>query len=775
LHLRLQASGDEESLAALLLTPRGMVPLPPIPLDPPEAHGMLRILLERWQRTLRFAYVIERPGAEPAAVQDTFQALLAALDRFWRQPGWAPLHQALADNPGLPLCLEIPPPPGATPQPRHPLALAEQLPWEHLPLNQRPIWRVRSAAASLPPRSMGPQWRRPRLLLITGPSKGLDLKEQIERLEALNRAGRISLHTLTGEQSSTDVALQSLREPQGWDGLIYLGHGDPSPEGGGGLRLERGMLAGAVLAEALRQAAPQLVLLSRCHGTDLVPLCLEAGVSWVWTCRGEVSDPIAVAAFVALLEALEAGHSLPAATAIAGQAIEREFPGSSGMISLEGRADSPPLRLPLRRRRLWSQRLARSQRRQLVATGVALGLGLVAYWPDGVTGYRSVLANRLLASRLKVQTAWRDLRGMPPTPGDEDQTSPLVVWLLNNKVAYPEGKRVSREVLATVLRALPPERAPVVGIDVVLDDDGPQPVQPVATKALAALIETQRRKVLFNTTVHNNRTSERPGARGLASLPSPALRHAGMKSFDGTVGIPENSLCTPQCPPHQLVEAVGRNSFFGVLAFGGPAKADGEGLPAGSVIDWSIDWLAPSVIQVVWIGEERFKSLRSAAPPLPPGARVLVGVDRRGLAGEGASKGSPEPAADLYPVPDALIDQPSWQDLMKDDQSWLNSEGDKNHLPGPLLQAVWSESLRRGHWLTPLAPLPTMALASGLGVLLAAALERRRHHLLALTLISLLAVPVSLELALSLRVLVPLLFPLGALWASCLSRRERDG
>ena len=65
-----------------------------------------------------------------------------------------------------------------------------------------------------------------------------------------------------------------------------------------------------------------------------------------------------------------------------------------------------------------------------------------------------------------------------------------------------------------------------------------------------------------------------------------------------------------------------------------------------------------------------------------------------------------------------------------------------------------------------------MALASGLGVLLAAALERRRHHLLALALISLLAVPVSLELALSRRVLVPMLFPLGALWASCLSRRE---
>ena len=34
LHLRLQASGDEQSLTALLLTPRGMVPLPPIPQPP---------------------------------------------------------------------------------------------------------------------------------------------------------------------------------------------------------------------------------------------------------------------------------------------------------------------------------------------------------------------------------------------------------------------------------------------------------------------------------------------------------------------------------------------------------------------------------------------------------------------------------------------------------------------------------------------------------------------------------------------------------------------
>ncbi len=90
-------------------------------------------------------------------------------------------------------------------------------------------------------------------------------------------------------------------------------------------------------------------------------------------------------------------------------------------------------------------------------------------------------------------------------------------------------ERVLREALCTVLRALPSERAPVLGIDVALDDDGPQPVQPVATKALAALIQAQRRKVLFNITMHDNDKSQRPGAVDVASLPSRVLLAAALQ------------------------------------------------------------------------------------------------------------------------------------------------------------------------------------------------------------------------------------------------------
>ena len=465
---------------------------------------------------------------------------------------------------------------------------------------------------------MRTQWRRPRLLLIIGPSKGLDLKEQIKRLGALDRAGRISLHTLTGEQSSSDVALQSLRDPQGWDGLIYLGHGDPSPEGGGGLRLERGVLAGPALADALRQAAPQLVLLSRCHGTDLVPLCLEAGVPWVLAFRGKVPDPVALEAFAPFWQALVEGGTLLEATTRAHDALERTHPGSSPLLSLVGRVDAEPLRLLLRRRHLWQQRLASSQKRQLVATGLALGLGLVVYGPGSGAGVPWELPNALLDFRLDAQKKWRDLRGVPSTPPADGRPSPLVVWLLSHDYAYPPNSReqVSRQVLIDVLSALPPKRAPVVGIDVVLNDDGAQPVQPDATKALADLIKAQRRPELFN--IFYSDKSKSRGTIGEASLPSPILRQNGLRSFNGTLGIPEDSRKLQiTYSPLQLNKGVGQGTFAWKMAQAlGGAPASG-GLPAGSVIDWSINWLAPSVIQVVWVDDKRFKSLRSAAPPLP--------------------------------------------------------------------------------------------------------------------------------------------------------------
>jgi hypothetical protein len=795
LDLQLQETGDGQSLAAQLLTPSALVRLPPIPLDIEGRPGDLLQRAQRWQRAFRTTHIAKVAGTEPRRVQEASAELLAALQRLLAHPTWGALPQALERHPQLPLRIEIPTAASASRPPGHPLQLAEQLPWEDLPLN-RPIWRICSAEPSSQRTPSPPQWRRPRLLVVVGPAKGLDVNAQMEPLRRLARGGRLELRELTGPESTADNLRRCLADPRGWDGLVYLGHGEPRGGQVGLLALGDGSaLAGDNLSAAMAQATARglsWVLLSSCHSSELVPLCLQAGVPWMLAFRDEVPDPIALAAFLPVLADLERGHSLPQAAASARAALERQFPGSSQLLCLVARRDAQALRLPLRRRHLWRRRLAQSQRSQLRAAGVVLGLALGVYglgW-----GHPSPVPSALLDLRLEAQRIWRDWRGRSQPPGSLFSRSgpPLVVWMLDTTFANVpngasgQGDRISRKLLAQILEVLRADQIPSVGFDVVLDDqESGQAVQPEATADLASVIDRQRRNQLFNiyypdaVYAANSRGAgaQQRSNTGKSSLPSSVLIQNGLISCDGGMGV------DPAFPPLQLSEALRSGSFAAALAMAStssavPCIANGApvhfleseppsrpvALPAGSVIDWTIDWFNPALLRVVMISSlqpdanvnnTRSLSVAEAARQLPSGSRVLIGKDSKN-----ARSGS-EDAKDLFFVPVALESQPSWR-------QWGNPLG----LPGPLVQAVLAESLARRHWLSPLGLLPCVALTAGLGVLLAAVLERRRSRLLALLLISLLAVPASFELALGARVLVPLLFPLGALWATCLSRQE---
>jgi hypothetical protein len=296
-----------------------------------------------------------------------------------------------------------------------------------------------------------------------------------------------------------------------------------------------------------------------------------------------------------------------------------------------------------------------------------------------------------------------------------------------------------------------------VAFDVVLDrEQKNQPIQPQATADLASLIQrrSQSGQRLINIYFASN-TAERSN-QGVRSHAAPLLLQAGLCHTDAGLGMASKVF------PLQLVQPLPANSFAAALADGAAPRcpsAPSIRIPAGSVIDWTLDWFSPQVMTVELLG-----AIPAAPVSLPPGSRVVIGIDHRPSSrGVGTSEQLPlNVAADLFDVPRALENQPSFEAEI----------GRGEPLPGPLLQAVLSESLRRRHWFTPLAPLPTTALAAGLGVLLAAGLERWRSRLLVLSLLSLLALPLALELALAQRLLVPLLLPLAGLWASCLSRRE---
>lgn len=92
-------------------------------------------------------------------------------------------------------------------------------------------------------------------------------------------------------------------------------------------------------------------------------------------------------------------------------------------------------------------------------------------------------------------------------------------------------------------------------------------------------------------------------------------------------------------------------------------------------------------------------------------------------------------------------------------------------MPGAIVQAVLAQSLTLGHWLRPWSLVACTALASGLGVLIAAAQANRKRRMVLVGSIILVAVPLALHVAVLDLQLMPLLLPLAALGTTALVRR----
>ncbi len=653
------------------------------------------------------------------ALQHYSSQLLAQLQQWLASAAWHPLQQALAAAPGAALRLRF----AAVP------VWLERLPWEQLEL-QRPIWRLADphhAPAATPVRH-----RRPRLLLLVGDESGLTLDGEIQRLQTLQQSGRVQLTELRGSACHANAIRQALADPRGWDGLIFLGHSEADAASGGRLHLGDGSWLSAQSLQAdLRQAAGTglaLVLLSSCSGLDLARAAVAAGIPWAICFREPVPCHAAAQAFCSLLDGLERGQSLPAALTAAREQLAAGGPaGTHLLLSLVAAPAAPPLRLPLRKRRQLLQRLASSERRQAIAAAALLAIaaaGDVVPWTP--------LQQGLLDHRLRLQREWRQLsrQGGPQIP-------PMPVLLLEERRAYPAlgvmaapaQHHLSRLAVLRVLQAAPPAAVPRVGIDAVLDQPA---IEPGVTAALVGLIRRQRRLEVFA----GYYGAESDGAQaGRDSAPLPVLSAAGLRAYDLSVGT---SPCSTQAPcrrplPLQLREPIDAGSFAQALS-----QHPQRFLPADAVIDWSLNW------------GQMIRRLQPADLPSLKAPVLLVGSD-----------GQLDPQQpDLFEPPAAA-------------RRALEHWGlPSTSIPGVMVQAVLAQSLALGHWLKPASLAASTALAAGLGVLIAAAQGERRRRLLLVALFSLLAVVLGFQLAVSSAVLLPLLLPLTALWATALLRRS---
>ncbi|NDG74382.1 MAG: CHASE2 domain-containing protein [Synechococcaceae bacterium WB8_1B_136] len=683
--------------------------------------------LERLQQVWRTRFLRHHDPAfawpEGAAVVRSYsEQLLQGLQHWLQQPAWQPLQEILRELPAAPLTLRLD-------------GVAEALkalPWEALAL-QRPIWRLDGEGALL--HSAAVRARKPRILLLVGSETGLDLDGAIERLVQQQRSGRIRLTLLRGSGFTPAALRTALAETAGWDAVLYLGHSSSGPRGGllhlgDGSQLD-GQALEADWALAARQGL-QLLLFNSCSGLQLAHHAARAGIDWAVCFLEPVPAAAAAVAFAQLLESLEAGSDLLAAIAHTRQqlAAREGFEGCSLLLAAVASPTASPLQLPLRRRRQLLLRLARSTRRQAIAavafTGLAFACELTPSNP--VNTY-------LLNRRLELQRSWRELTRQPG-PQPSAAHPPIPVLLLDPATTFPalglapQPDHTSRLALAAVLQRTPPGQVPVVGLDVLFDQDRP------GTSELAAVLRAQPRRRVVGGELG---PFTDPGQQKSSSdwLRQSPLAAAGLQVADLAVGTAAgNGLLKPV--PLLTQYAITGANFAGALA-ASPVPM----LPADRVIDWSINWA------------DQIRLVEPVDLPTLQAPLLLVGTSGRLANG----------AADLFAAPatvqNALLqgDKPLWQ-------------GNAREMPGVLLQAVLIQSLNRSHWLTPLSLSLCTLAAAGLGVLLAAGLEQRQHRLIAVVLIAATICPLAFSLAVQQLWLLPLLLPQLALGATTFSRRD---
>lgn len=658
-----------------------------------------------------------------AVVRSYSEQLRLGLQKWLESSAWQPLIGLLADFPAVPLTVKLV---GVD-------AALSSLPWESLAL-QRPIWRLDGDGPSS--RSLAPvRARKPRVLLLVGSEQGLNLDEEVERVQAQQRNGRIRLTVLRGRAFTPAALRASLSESAGWDAVLFLGHSSAGPNGGllhlgDGSQLEGQSLEGDFAAAA--SYGLRLLLFNSCSGLQLAECAVRSGIDWAVCFLELVPSAAAALAFDQLLVALETGCDLQAAIAQTRKALaDRDgFEGCELLLAAVATTTAQTFRLPLRRRRQLLLRLASSKRKQAIAAGAFVAAAMVLELTPA-----NPLNSYLLDRRLEVQRLWRQVTQQPgPGTGRNNPVIPVLMLdrSMTNSVleGASESDHTSRIVLAEVLKLTPATQVPVVGLDVVFDQPRP------GTDALAALLRSQPgRKVIggFVPTLG----SPCQGQSGSAWLQGSSLAAAGLIGKSLAVGTAGSCGSLEHVPLHLLYPITDEN-FAGALS-----KRSNPLLPADRVIDWSLNWSE----QIRLVQPAELASLK--APVL------LVGTSGR-LANQ---------SEDLFKAPatvqDALLrgEQPLWS-------------GNAREVPGVLVQAVLIQSLNMRHWLTPLSQTICTAAAAAFGVVLAALLERRQHRVIALGVIAAVACPLAWSLAIGPLWLVPLLLPLLALSAATFCRDD---
>lgn len=201
--------------------------------------------------------------------------------------------------------------------------------------------------------------------------------------------------------------------------------------------------------------------------------------------------------------------------------------GCDLLLTLVGLPAAFEFYLPLSQRRRLLLRLRGTTGLQCLS---AVSVSIAAFWIQALQPWNPV-NQELLDRRLQVQAIWRQLTGQETVIASGKTGGSLPVLLLDQGrlesdfgvLSTPE--RVSRLALTEALERIDPNRVPVIGLDVILDERRP------GTLELAAVLRDQKRRVVAGW-IPNHIHADTGLMPGLRSRPLPELLQSGLDFKD---------------------------------------------------------------------------------------------------------------------------------------------------------------------------------------------------------------------------------------------------
>ncbi len=366
---------------------------------------------------------------------------------------------------------------------------------------------------------------------------------------------------------------------------------------------------------------------------------------------------------------------------------------------------------------------------------ITVGIAALAFDIDPWLGSNQAL----LDQRLFWQSRWRQVVNQPGPNPSQIGLLQVSEEIHSDFDESPGENEVNRSLLAKILSSLSGSEPQRVGIDYIIDRPG---ADKQANKLLAFELEQQSklRKIYLGLCPPNSEASSKCKKAKHQQLPQLLQPYAIPVSI--SIGItPAKILSTDttkkQSKPLLLASAIANGSFAYAMA----GMTSSFGLPAGAIVDWSVDWLSPSRIYVF----ESANTLKNFQ-----GKRLIIASD--GYIGSDMNA-----AADLHQAPASLYSYTGGYELFSSLQDGA--------IPGGFIQAVLSQSIASNHWIRPLLPFVNVlstTLLAVFGLMIGHRVKSSRGRVLVLTTTTIIYVILALQLFVAYQRIVPLLLPVTA-------------